>query len=98
MHLVGSGERQLPVTGIFGRKTYRAVRSFQTGAGLRADGVIGSATWRRLLRVAPYRPHWAGSARPAARPAASVAPARPRAPLSATLPAKADELAAKPGP
>jgi len=98
MHLVGSGERQLPVTGIFGLKTYRAVRSFQTGAGLRADGVIGSATWRRLLRVAPYRPHWAGSARPAARAARSVGPARPRAPLSATLPAKADELAAKPGP
>jgi hypothetical protein len=98
-HLIGAGQTQLPVTGIFGAKTYRATRSFQAANGLRADGAIGSRTWRKLLGVQPYRPNWAGHARHGAlRRSAGAAPAPPRAPLSASLPAKADELAGRPGP
>ncbi|MEV7079592.1 glycoside hydrolase domain-containing protein [Streptomyces sp. NPDC093516] len=35
--------------GIFGPATTTAVRNFQSGAGLTADGVIGSRTWTALL-------------------------------------------------
>lgn len=34
--------------GRFGSMTQRAVRQFQIAQGLRADGVIGARTWRRL--------------------------------------------------
>jgi hypothetical protein len=100
MHLIGAGQKQLPVTGIFGKLTYRAVRAFQVANGLTADGVIGSKTWRKLLQVTPYRPNWAGRARHASARmrSAGVSSAEPRAPLSASLPARADELAGKPGP
>lgn len=34
--------------GIFGPRTYTAVRSYQTKAGLTVDGIIGCNTWRSL--------------------------------------------------
>ena len=34
--------------GIFGSKTLQAVKDFQQGVGLAADGVIGPATWAAL--------------------------------------------------
>ncbi|MFI8166219.1 glycoside hydrolase domain-containing protein [Streptomyces sp. NPDC085931] len=37
--------------GIFGPATTTAVRNFQSGAGLTADGVIGSRTWTALLSL-----------------------------------------------
>jgi resuscitation-promoting factor RpfB len=41
-----------PVSGYFGPKTQRAVRRFQRRHGLKADGIAGPATLRRLgLRV-----------------------------------------------
>ena len=41
-----------PVSGYFGPKTQRAVRRFQRKHGLKADGIAGPATLRRLgLRV-----------------------------------------------
>ncbi|MFN8160261.1 MAG: peptidoglycan-binding domain-containing protein [Solirubrobacterales bacterium] len=97
-HLAAAGSRRLPITGIFGRRTYAAVRSFQSARGLPASGVIGQRTWRRLLRVRPVRVRW--GVRPKNRVArlagASASTASPREPLSATLPARAYEI--DPGP
>ncbi len=39
------------VDGIFGPQTEAAVRSFQQIFGLTADGIIGKATWYRLVRL-----------------------------------------------
>ncbi len=38
-----------PVDGIFGRETEDAVRTFQSVFGLTADGIVGRATWYRIL-------------------------------------------------
>lgn len=95
-HLVGAGQAQLPVTGVYGRQTAAAVRSFQLSRGLAVDGAIGTATWNALLRVQPSRPRWA-AARGGDAGASSVAsPAR--RPTSASLPAKAYETDPGPAP
>lgn len=39
------------VDGIFGVQTENAVRSFQRIFGLTADGIVGKATWYRLVRL-----------------------------------------------
>ena len=43
--------RGFPCTadGIFGKKTLAAVRAFQARKGLTVDGIVGSATWGKLL-------------------------------------------------
>ena len=41
---------KLPVDGIFGRHTRRAVKQFQRGHHLLADGQVGPQTWKALLR------------------------------------------------
>ena len=38
-----------PVDGIFGRETEDAVRTFQSVFGLTVDGIVGRATWYRIL-------------------------------------------------
>jgi hypothetical protein len=91
-HLVGAGQTQLPVTGIFGKQTAAAVRAFQLSRGLGVDGAIGTTTWNALLGVEPVRPGWARAGSVAA--AGRTVPAG--RPASASLPAKAYEI--DPGP
>jgi hypothetical protein len=100
-HLIAAGE-DVPVTGVYGKPTIAAVRAFQEGHGLLTDGAIGTTTWQSLLQVSPYRMPWsAPAARPrtASRPGtasrASASDARaqgPSRPLTASLPAKGDEI------
>jgi hypothetical protein len=91
-HLVAAGA-ELPVTGIFGPLTARAVRAFKEARGLPADAIVDTETWNALLTFTPYRPRWTA----AGASAAGSGRARPATrPLSARLPAKAYEI--PPGP
>jgi Putative peptidoglycan binding domain len=97
-HLRAAG-KNVPVTGIFGRVTRAAVRSFQADAGLPVDGAVGTATWRALLRFEPIRWLWGGRktrrSRSGATLSRAVAPSRP---LSASLPATGYEIDPGPNP
>jgi len=90
-HLITAGA-DLPVTGIFGRQTARAVRLFKEAHGLPADGIIDTDTWNALLTLTPYRPRWT-AAGASSSAVGRVLPATP--PLSASLPAKAYEIPPK---
>ncbi len=57
--LLNAAGAHLPVGGFFGAQTARAVAAFQSRHHLRADGVLGPATWRALLRFRPREPSWA---------------------------------------
>jgi hypothetical protein len=94
-HLGSAGE-SVPVTGIFGRQTRAAVRDFQDGAGLPVDGVLGTTTWRALLKYEPIRYLWAGRRVKRGRGASASRVIPPSRPLSASMPAKAYEI--DPGP
>ncbi len=87
-HLVGAGF-EIPITGIFGRQTRRAVRQFQERVGLDVDGKVGNRTWKRLLKVRPVRVRWSGSRSLRAAAGVSVSDGAPR---SASLPPKRNEL------
>jgi len=87
-HLRGAGYRGVPVSGVFNRKTVGAVERFQRSRGLVEDGVVGTATWNRLLKVKPVRIRWAGG-----RSLRSIG--TDRAPRSASLPPVRNELAGK---
>jgi hypothetical protein len=87
-HLYGAGYK-LPITGIFGTRTLRAVRKFQTSRKLKATGVVGNGTWRRLLKVKPVRVRWSA----ARRLEAGVSGAPVRGPASAGLPPRRNEIA-----
>lgn len=89
-HLNGAGNK-VRVSGIFGKKTYQALKAFQGKRELEADGVAGTRTWNRLLKVTPVRVRWSGSKSRKLR--ARIAGTLPqRAPLSADLPARRNEL------
>ncbi len=93
-HLVAAGQTQLPVTGLFASKTKDAVIAFQQQKGLLADGMLGTDTWRALLDYTPVKVPWGTSSRLAR--ASSGAPGGAAAPLSASLPARQNEI--DPGP
>jgi N-acetylmuramoyl-L-alanine amidase len=42
--------------GIFGERTDRAVRDFQTNVGLRPDGIVGGTSYEALTRLRPVGP------------------------------------------
>jgi peptidoglycan hydrolase-like protein with peptidoglycan-binding domain len=44
------GHKILSVDGIFGAKTLDAVKAFQKKYRLKADGIVGAATWNTLVR------------------------------------------------
>ncbi len=91
-HLIALGYKMQP-TGIFNRVTYRAVRRFQKSRGLGADGVVGTRTWNRLMRVTPVRVKWSAARTRGRTAGASASGVAPSAPLSANLPAIRNEIA-----
>lgn len=44
------GYKTVVVDGTFGKATVTAVKSFQTKRKLKADGIVGQATWEALVR------------------------------------------------
>lgn len=66
--LLNDGHAGLPVGGFYGARTARAVAHFQLRHHLRANGVLGPATWKALLHLKAREPSWATSAPQSARP------------------------------
>lgn len=52
--LLNTAGIDLSIDGIFGQDTLTAVRGFQNGNGLVADGIVGNQTWKTLLWLPPY--------------------------------------------
>jgi Putative peptidoglycan binding domain len=94
--LLGAGH-DVPVTGLFGKLTAGAVRSFQEAQGLLPDGRIGTDTWESLLRFAPHRVRWSAGRVPLGAGAGGSRVRPPSRPLSASLPARAYEVGPGPG-
>ena len=95
-HLLGAGQSQLPVTGIFGSQTYNAVLAFQQQNGLYADGRIGTDTWVALLHATPVPVQWGARATTSKARSIAARPGGASAPLSAATPAVRDELGSGP--
>jgi N-acetylmuramoyl-L-alanine amidase len=68
------------VTGQFNEETLIAVTRFQQAAGLSQDGIVGSATWTKLLPPAPGEAPVTIATPPA--PATPTAPAPSPAPIA----------------
>lgn len=93
-YLNGAGKK-VAVTGIFAKKTRAAVMAFQESRNLEADGVVGTQTWKRLLRVKPVRVRW--SAARSRRLGGRISGAVPAQPASAGIPAVRNEIAGAKG-
>ena len=89
--LLRAGGPKVKVTGIFNRKTKKAVRKFQRRAGLRPSAKIGFATWKKLLAREPASIRWSLRKKKKGKKAI-VAGAGGGAPRSASLPAVRYEI------
>jgi hypothetical protein len=87
-HLYRAGER-VTIDGSFGPKTEAAVKRFQSGHRIAANGVIGTSTWTALLRYSPVAVNWTRSGAKIAGQAAGLTLPVPE---SAKLPAKRYEI------
>lgn len=82
--------------GKFGPKTLAKTKSFQLGAKLAADGIVGPKTWSRLLQTSttgPVTPHFCDQGNPAHRQTA-MSMAKDYAALAALLPGAANDSSA----
>ena len=89
-YLNGAGNK-VPVTGIFAKKTKAAVIAFQKSRNLGADGVVGTQTWNRLLKVRPVRVRW--SAARSRSLGGRISAVQPAQPASAAMPPVRNEIA-----
>jgi peptidoglycan hydrolase-like protein with peptidoglycan-binding domain len=76
------------VTGIYSKRTVKAVRKFQRRSRLPRRGVVNQATWKRLLAFEPKPVRWSARKRSGAAASSSGG----REPLSARLPAREYEI------
>jgi peptidoglycan hydrolase-like protein with peptidoglycan-binding domain len=77
------------VTGIYSKRTIKAVRKFQRRSRLPRRGVVNKATWKRLLAFEPKPVRWSLRRRSRAAAPSSHGGREPR---SATLPARRYEI------
>jgi N-acetylmuramoyl-L-alanine amidase len=70
------------ITGQFNEETLIAVTRFQQAAGLSQDGIVGSATWTKLLPPAPGESPVTIASPPAPATPPATTPAAPTAPLA----------------
>jgi hypothetical protein len=93
-HLLSAGQR-VSIDGDYGASTKSAVARFQLAKGLRpASGTIGSRTWQALLRYRPAAVTWTrGGAHAASAARSGGGGGAIPVPLSASLPARRNEIA-----
>jgi len=95
-HLDSAGQH-IAVDGSYGGGTMRAVKRFQSAHGITQTGVIGTKTWRALLRYPAHAVTWTNGGARLARHGASEGGASAGGeltpvPKSASLPAKRYEI------
>ncbi len=64
---------RLTVDGVFGSNSEKAVKSFQSKAGLTADRIVGSKTWAALVNVQPSPSPGATSSNKSGKALAAIA-------------------------
>lgn len=91
------------VDGVYSESTAAAVSNFQKSAGLTADGIVGPATWQRLLpsssqaiALTDTRSPVSATSFPQPTPSQSAPPTTPQPATSDTRPAPSDSPSASP--
>lgn len=91
-HLVGAGYN-VPINGIYGKRSKKAVRRFQNRENLTVDAIVGTNTWNRLLKVRPVRVRWSAAKSGARAMVSGPVGSAPSRPLSAAIPMVRNEIA-----